>query len=591
MSVSFKFPAVRARLAAAAVLVALLVPAARSQQSSNPVTDPNNAPIQTITKSQYDQMVANGQLKANNPAEVLKQFIARLLQDLKNGAIVDNFIRQNPNVLGLAQLVSASPKNPATHITLDGNYRTVITAHGISQTIETFGPSTKLSQLAKSIVTSNDPANQLGLYNLAFTQYNNTYAQFCGSSLGNAPVDTDIPPGQISTVGPQQSPCQTLVAPASLISPASLQGAPIAQINSALHTIAANGTNLLHLVPTGVGPGPVACNEELGTSFTPGVNDTSSPSTTAFGDMVSGSGTLSASGLVANFNFPAKNMLTCIRNQGQRGTCHIFAAISAVEEIIARDSGVYVNLSEQDFMENEKLVWSPEFFNDAGSSGHDLEDAQNNGYRFAFEKTWDYNPSLSQPKPPAYEFIGSCLKYPFPGEPCSTTAPQANGFCVPGPFFICGLSPFQDPTPSPYSSAGVSYIWNPSNPDLSVDYVFLSLAFNSAVVLGFNETQAFLTAANGNGFIQYTPTNPIFQILLDPTLGGHYVHIVGYVSNEDIAANPNTASATPASGGGYFIIKNSWGAAYGDAGYLYMPVDYLKANAFELAVISSVNKN
>ena len=478
------------------------------------------------------------------------------------------------------------PRNPGTHITLDGNYRTVITAHGISQTIETFGPSTKLSQLAKSIVTSNDPANQLGLYNLAFSQYNNTYAQFCGSSLGNTPVDTDIPPGQISTVGPQ-SPCQTLVAPSSLVSPASLQGAPIAQINSALRTIAANGTNLLHLVPTGVGTGPVACNEELGTSFTPGVNGS------AFGDMVNGSGlSASATGLVANFNFPAKNMLTCIRNQGQRGTCHIFAAISAIEEIIARDTGVYVNLSEQDFMENEKLVWSPEFFNDAGSSGHDLEDAQNNGYKFAFEKTWDYNPSLAQPRPPAYEFIGSCSGYPLSSEPgCSATAPQANGFCVPGPFFICGLSPFQNPSPSPYSSAGVSYIWNPSNPDLSVDYIFLSLAFNSAVVLGFNETQAFQNAANGNGFIHYTPTNPIFQILLDPTLGGHYVHIVGYVSNEDIAANPNTASTTPASGGGYFIVKNSWGANVGDAGYLYMPVDYLKANAFELAVISSVNKN
>jgi hypothetical protein len=61
--------------------------------------------------------------------------------------------------------------------------------------------------------------------------------------------------------------------------------------------------------------------------------------------------------------------------------------------------------------------------------------------------------------------------------------------------------------------------------------------------------------------------------------------------NEHIAANPNTASATPGSGGGYFIIKNSWGAAYGDAGYLYMPVDYLKANATQVIVVSSFNKN
>jgi C1A family cysteine protease len=111
----------------------------------------------------------------------------------------------------------------------------------------------------------------------------------------------------------------------------------------------------------------------------------------------------------------------------------------------------------------------------------------------------------------------------------------------------------------------------------------LALAFNNAVILSFNATNNFQNAANG--FISYTAGAE------DDVLGSHVVHIVGYVSNEDIAANPNTASATPGSGGGYFIIKNSWGAAYGDAGYSYMPVDYLKANATQVIVISSFNKN
>jgi C1A family cysteine protease len=529
-------------------------------------------------------MIANGQLKANTPAEVLKQFVARLLLDLKNAEILQNYIRQNPNVTGLAQLIYAAPKNPNVHPTLDGNFRTVITSNGVSQTIETFGPSTKLGEIAKTIVTSTDPGNQLALYNLAYSQYSNTYSQFCNSQVGPPinPGNTDIPPGQISTAGPQ-SPCQTLVGPASLVSPASLIGAPIDQINTALVTIVANGPALLHLVPTGVGSSPVACNQELGTSFTPGVN------LSPFGDMVGTAGsTPSSSGLYANFNFPAKNMLTCIRNQGARGTCHIFADISAIEELIARDTGVYANLSEEDFMENSKLVWTTDYYNDGGWPGQDLENAQAHGYKFAFEKTWDYNPSFSQPKPPGYEYIGSCTNYPSNEPGCSATAPQANGFCVPGAFFgLCGLSPFQNPSPSPYSSAGVSYIWNPSNPDLSVGYILMALAFNNSVVLGFNATQAFQNASNG--FIQYIP--PIGFFNLDPSIGGHAVHIVGYVSNQDIAANPNTASATPAPGGGYFIIKNSWGAYNGDAGYYYMPVDYLKANAQEVIVVSSFNQN
>ena len=90
---------------------------------------------------------------------------------------------------------------------------------------------------------------------------------------------------------------------------------------------------------------------------------------------------------------------------------------------------------------------------------------------------------------------------------------------------------------------------------------------------------------NFDGFISYTAGAE------DDGIGSHVVHIIGYVSNEDIAANPNTASATPGSGGGYFIIKNSWGAAYGDAGYSYMPVQYLKEHATEVIVVSSFNQN
>lgn len=65
--------------------------------------------------------------------------------------------------------------------------------------------------------------------------------------------------------------------------------------------------------------------------------------------------------------------------------------------------------------------------------------------------------------------------------------------------------------------------------------------------------------------------------------------MVGFVGNSDLAGNPNTASVTPGSGGGYFVVKNSWGTSFGDAGHAYMPVDYLKANASEITVVSALN--
>jgi C1A family cysteine protease len=585
MRLSTKIPirtAKLAKLSAAALAIALLSPAARSQQSQpNPGTDPNNAPVQIISNSQFNQMVSNGQLKPNNPIVVLEQFVGHVLQDLKNGATVQNFIRKNPNIPGYAQLVTAAPRTPNIHPTLDGNYRTVIHFNGVSQTIETFGPSNRLRQLATTITTAADPKNQLAVYSTAYSQYASTYSQICNPNLP-PPGQTDIPPGQISIVGPQ-SPCQLLVAPTSLVSPASLQGAPIEQIYAAIGTISAFGPILVHQVPTGVGPSPVACNLELGSSFAPGVNGSS------FGDMINSTGyTPSSNGLVANFNFPAKNMLTCIRNQGQRGTCHIFAAISAIEELIARDTSTYVNLSEQDLMENSKLVWATDYYNDNGDGGSDLLTAQSVGYKFAFENAWDYNPAPGQPSPPAYEYIKTCDVYPSNEAGCSATAPEATQYCTLRSTFAgivpaCGLLPFVNAHPSPYSSAGVTWTWYPNDKDRSVDYIFLALGFNNAVILGFNATNNFVNTTNG--FINYTAG------IEDDSIGGHAVHIVGYVSNEDIAANPNTASAPPASGGGYFIIKNSWGAAYGDAGYSYMPVDYLKANATDVAVVSSFNKN
>ena len=43
------------------------------------------------------------------------------------------------------------------------------------------------------------------------------------------------------------------------------------------------------------------------------------------------------------------------------------------------------------------------------------------------------------------------------------------------------------------------------------------------------------------------------------TSGGHVMAAVGYTLNDSVA------------GGGYFILKNSWGTDCGDKGYLYYP--------------------
>ena len=72
MRLSTKIPirtAKLAKLSAAALAFALLSPAARSQQSTpNPGTDPNNAPVQIISNSQFNQMVSAVSSKKTTPS-------------------------------------------------------------------------------------------------------------------------------------------------------------------------------------------------------------------------------------------------------------------------------------------------------------------------------------------------------------------------------------------------------------------------------------------------------------------------------------------------------------------------------------------
>ena len=486
------------------------------------------------------------------------QFLLQFIAELESFVAVNNFITQHPNLPGFAQLAYAVPNNPQVSTTFNGNFRTIfVNDAGVMRIREFMGEASTLGSMANAIQTASDPAQQLAQYQSMYTKYGSLYNQFCG---------VPFPP----------APCFNLPQPSALTVPATLVGAPLSAIVGAEQTLGDVALNVLKIVPI-ADLSALVCSLEIGAS--------TKADNILFGDQTDSGGckaaTPSASGILANFNWYNKNLLTCVREQGARGSCHIFGSTSAMEELIARDTGNYVNLSEQDFMENEKLIWGPAYFGDGGDAATDLGNAQTFKYRFAYESQWDYNPSWSQPGPPAYEYVNSCKNYPLTEPGCSDDAPQAPIVCSPS----CSFTPaVLSGSRSPYMSNGTISLWDPSNKILSFDKIILALAFSEAVVWEFKVSHNFEYDAPG-GYVVYSTTD------INDTkdyLGGHVVHLVGFVSNADLASNPKTASVTPDPQGlGYFIIKNSWGTCFGDAGSYYVPVAYLYAVTNDVLAVGS----
>ncbi len=575
-----------------AVLCTLVNMVAHAQEPP-PIRDPLlSGPVQIVSSAEFDQMVQSGQAKIVSPAVVEDQYLQGLITEWNNWVVVERFIDQNPNLTNLAQVVTDTPTDPDVFPTVDGNYRFVVNIGGFSQVLETMGQGTKLAILARSIQTWSDPAQQLALYRILYSQYGTLYSQFCVGA-------------------PPSAACVNLPPPSALTNPSALQNASLDVIHNAIQLITSQGPNLVELSPSvpDVDPSdPPACNAEVGFSLILDIYP--SPN---FGDMTNSTGckaaTPSSTGILKNVKWLNKSNLTCVRNQGARGACHIFAATSAVEELIAKQSGAYANLSEQDFMENEKLIWGPAYYGDGGDSYTDLTHAATFSYNFAYEEQWDYNPSYDQPSPPAFEYENSCAFYPFPpfapystGEPgCSTSAPQAPGYCyyktnTKGVIVseVCALAPAPVLGESAYSvpTGWTISLWNPSPSDL-VTNIQTALALGNGVMLAFNVSDNFYDY-NSTGYVAYDPScdlnknwkkNPACKY--GGFVGGHEVHVVGYISNSDLA---KILPGVPGgAGGGYFIIKNSWGACYGDAGYAYMPVAYLQATATGATALFFVN--
>ncbi len=308
-----------------------------------------------------------------------------------------------------------------------------------------------------------------------------------------------------------------------------------------------------------------ACETEEGSGVVGDADD---------GDQTGKACPVSATGLFASGDWALKTSNTCVRNQGERGTSSAFALTAAIESRIARDEMRYSNLSEQHLFHQMTSRWFRVIPDNQDNIAPILSSgiASTIGYSFHFEDIWHYNASYDRTQVERngnIAFDKACHWYD--GRHCSQTNHQGRMLCsVVGENRYCGYdSPMPITTPVKVSNLAVVYEIN--NPDQSLTRVRRLLRAGVPIVMTFGVQPSLLS--NKNGYVSAHSESERY-------VGGQAALISGFIPN-----HLRPPGAPEGEGGGLFIMKNSWGRCAGDAGYYYLPADWVKAHAFNMTAV------
>jgi hypothetical protein len=289
------------------------------------------------------------------------------------------------------------------------------------------------------------------------------------------------------------------------------------------------------------------------------------------------SGVCMQSGLARRHWFPLRSFVPPVKDQGRRGTCWAFAAVASVESRERVQNNNSINLSEQFLVNKVKYEWFPSELVDGGSSMDALNAAVARNMPLPTETSWTYNQAWNRPKN-AFDpgvigtlnsYSGTCFGY---SGTCSWSAHESPRDCTQvGDTVYCGYDKVNDAI-SGISASPAKQIWSNGQPFDLESYRAL-LARGVSMMASF-PTYVGFTEVDGTGIVSdyRKQRRDAMGNLVDGDAGGHMVQVVGFISNEELTF-PGTPPST-VGGGGYFVIRNSWGCT-ADGGYYYIPADYV----------------
>jgi hypothetical protein len=495
-------------------------------------TIPANA--QTISPEEFKQRVEAGELTPRDPKnlEQLRQQAAQRFQ--ADNTQIRELSKTNPRLLKIID-----NKDPEARVLRDGNYALKIKGKdGAEFEVVTDGLARQYRRALESRAEFADLARQRRVYALNF----NALPSELQSGL---PTPTSLSNANL----------ETLLA-------AREQLAGVLAKNPELLEDAVSVASSPALRPQGVNPDakpanyPATPDDEEGKG-----KGLDRRGNCAFDDR-------SPNGLYQNFWWKQKFYATHVKSQGGRGTCVGFAVTAALESRIAIEKGRYVNLSEQFLWSKIAGQWDEREFEDGANTSDTADDWQDSGFKLPLENVWNYNKSLNRdgddPEDSGDWLTNSCDNY---NEFCSDTSAQMEYDCT--IWFGLTFCGYYRPaaTGEKFGMGDNENIYDWSSWSLPVDEMRWYLRNGYAMTAGLTVNAAF-----GN------PTSEGLIVNLSDALekGGHAVQVVGFISAYSIVNHPTISQAVKnyaqLSGGGYFIIKNSWGYCYGDAGYVYVPI-------------------
>lgn len=431
----------------------------------------------------------------------------------------------------LKKLVEAPPRG-SVEPTEDGNYFFEIKDNeGNRQTVVLSGEQSTKAEIVHSFERANLRSTQLGIYTTLYQKLPSKFIVERAQDLG-------------------------------IVHPSTLREVNIIKIKSAIKTLVKFRGELRPYLASASSPPPgmpSGCDLEIGD----GVGS----------DRTGGVCAHSPNGIYESTDYPLKWFATCVKNQGNRGTCVSFASTAAVETAVAVKYDKWTNLSEQTLYNKAKQDWYPSTFGDGLNTAGISEDLDSKNYKFAYEYRWDYNPSYDRIIDQAYfTYEDSCDGYS--GEHCSDTNHQGDLVCV--QILIWNYCGYENSVAAvtPYEVTNSFPIWNLLTPDFSIDLAELYTYLKVPLTAGLKVTESF-DDASSDGYVTYLGAN-------ESSRGGHAVQVLAAIPNSDLP------SSIQGAGGGYLVIKNSWGACWKDAGYVYVPYSWAKKYFTSLNAISSL---